>query len=108
MSSPANLSGPGRENRVEIGSWSAASTWMTKNCEPAKTGNAFEDLARLHSTIGGSRDTELKLLAVSPTSIPSAERVETTVTPVANAPSALRNDRTWSGAIELMERTAEC
>ncbi len=52
-----------------------------------------EVLARLHSTIGGLSDTELKLFAVSPTSRPSAARVVTIVTPVAKAPSALRRAR---------------
>src|SRR4249919_1722513 len=53
---------------------------------------AFDDLrSRLHSTIGGSSDTELKLLAVSPTSSPLTPRVVTTVTPVVNEPRALRN-----------------
>src|SRR5262245_39578067 len=50
-------------------------------------------LARLHSTIGGFRETELKLLAVSPMSVPSIARVVTMVTPVANAPRALRKAR---------------
>jgi hypothetical protein len=47
--------------------------------------------ARLHSTSGGASDTELNELAVSPTSVPSAERAVTMVTPVANMPSASRN-----------------
>src|SRR6185436_3294846 len=53
---------------------------------------AFDDVrSRLHSTIGGSSETELKLLAVRPTSSPSTPRVVTTVTPVVNEPRALRN-----------------
>ena len=53
--------------------------------------------ARLHSTIGGSSETELKLLAVRPTSSPSTPRVVTTVTPVVNEPRALRNClESWS------------
>ena len=40
--------------------------------------------------MGGSSDTELKLLAVSPTGLPSAARVVITVTPVAKLPSAAR------------------
>jgi hypothetical protein len=46
--------------------------------------------ARLHSTSGGDSETELKLLAVTPTSLPAASTVVTIVTPVANAPSACR------------------
>ena len=49
--------------------------------------------ARLHSTRGGCSDTELKELAVSPTSSPVAVRAVTMVTPVANMPSASRNSR---------------
>src|SRR5690348_6207311 len=48
---------------------------------------------RLHSTSGGSSDTELNELAVSPTRSPAALRAVTMVTPVANMPSALRNSR---------------
>ena len=44
--------------------------------------------ARLHSTSGGLSETELKLLAVTPTGEPSASVVVTMVTPVANMPSA--------------------
>src|SRR4051812_25693069 len=50
-----------------------------------------EVLARLHSTMGGLSDTELKLLAVRPTSLPSTPLVVTIVTPVAKDPSAFRN-----------------
>src|SRR6218665_297156 len=49
--------------------------------------------ARLHSTSGGSSDTELKELAVSPTHLPPALRAVTLVTPVANMPRASRNSR---------------
>src|SRR3546814_4610178 len=50
-----------------------------------------DDRAMLHSTIGGLSDTELKLLAVMPTSRPSASTVVTMVTPVVKLPSACRN-----------------
>src|SRR5690606_39772420 len=48
--------------------------------------------------MGGSRETELKLLAVRPTS-PSEPLVVTTVTPVVKDPRALRNamGSTWLG-----------
>src|SRR6218665_3088592 len=49
--------------------------------------------ARLHSTSGGSSDTELKELAVSPTNLTAALRAVTMVTPVANMPRASRNSR---------------
>src|SRR3546814_8573742 len=45
----------------------------------------------LHSTSGGLSDTELKLLAVRPTGVPSTVRAVMMVTPVAKVPSALRN-----------------
>ncbi len=47
-------------------------------------------LASDHSTKGGSRETELKLLAVTPTGLLSESMVVTIVTPVANCPSAFR------------------
>ncbi len=51
-------------------------------------------MPRLHSTSGGSSDTELNELAVTPTkggwSGAPPERVVTTVTPVANWDSARR------------------
>src|SRR6218665_2946517 len=49
--------------------------------------------ARLHSTSGGSSDTELKELDVSPTNLPAALRAVTMVTPVANMPRASRDSR---------------
>src|SRR5271156_6080278 len=52
-----------------------------------------EFLARLHRIIGGSSETELKLFAVTPVRDPSGAAAVTTVTPVAKAPSALRNSR---------------
>jgi hypothetical protein len=43
--------------------------------------------------MGGSSETELKLLAVRPTSPASSERVVTMVTPVVKLPKALRRAR---------------
>jgi hypothetical protein len=45
---------------------------------------------KLQSTRGGVSETELKELAVSPKGVPSAARVVTMVTPVANRPKAER------------------
>src|SRR5579875_3432399 len=50
-----------------------------------------ERVARLHSTSGGSSETELNELAVMPINWPESVRVVMTVTPVANWPSAARN-----------------
>jgi len=47
----------------------------------------------LHSTKGGVSDTEVKEFAVIPWSLPSRSRVVMIVTPVANAPNALRSSR---------------
>jgi hypothetical protein len=63
----------------------------TFQCSAASnTGRLRALRARLHSTIGGVSDTELKLLAVMPTGEPSPARAVTIVTPVANMPSAWR------------------
>lgn len=51
-----------------------------------------EVFARLHNTMGGSSETELRLLALSPTSPSSLSCVVTMVTPVAKEPSALRKN----------------
>jgi hypothetical protein len=59
--------------------------------------------AKLHSTKGGSSDTELKELTVNPTGVPSAAVVVTMVTPVANIPKALRNSREVNAAVDGME-----
>src|SRR4051794_41725710 len=50
-------------------------------------------LARHTSSNGGSSDTEVKLLTVSPAGSPSSLRQVTTVTPVAKQPSASRKVR---------------
>lgn len=52
---------------------------------------ALDARDRLQSTKAGVRDTELKELAVNPTSRPSAVRAVTMVTPVANIASEARN-----------------
>lgn len=46
---------------------------------------------RLHNTSGGSKETELKELAVNPIRAPVGVRAVIIVTPVANAPNASRN-----------------
>src|SRR5689334_12235261 len=56
---------------------------------------------RLHSTSGGSSETELKELAVKPRKLPSARRVVMTVTPVANW------DRAWRKCAESKPRPVE-
>src|SRR5688572_28428521 len=79
--------------RAERSPWSSASTLI------AKTGlsrNAARDLLavrKLHSTKGGSSDTELNELHVNPTGWPCASRVVMMATPVGKQPSARRNSR---------------
>lgn len=51
------------------------------------------DFAKLQSTKGGSKETELNELAVKPSIEPSAKRVVITVTPVANCDKAVRKWR---------------
>src|SRR5215217_2418200 len=84
---------PRLENVFDNASCSADRMWTAKRELSMKAGSAAEVLAKLHSTMGGSSDTELKLLAVRPTSLPSASSVVTMVTPVANEPRALRKPR---------------
>src|SRR5882762_7887623 len=51
----------------------------------------------------GSSETEVKELAVMPWILPSSRSTVTTVTPVENWPSALRNSRVVSGEIVILE-----
>ena len=70
------------------GDLAAASTLTAKWLACSNTSWLLERLSMLHSTSGGSRDTELKLLAVTPTLRPLASAAVTTVTPVAKLPRA--------------------
>src|SRR6266403_5432423 len=51
----------------------------------------------------GSSETEVKELAVMPWILPGSRSTVTTVTPVENWPSALRNSRVVSGEIVIFE-----
>src|SRR5690606_40753173 len=93
QSIPPNLSSPFLANLLDRASWSSARICTAQCSAFLKTSRLLDVLARLHRTMGGSRDTELKLLAVSPTGSPSAARVVTMVTPVVKVPRALRNSR---------------
>jgi hypothetical protein len=64
------------------------STWTFQWVDSLKAGKLWADLARLQSTKGGSRETELKLLAVIPTGSPVDDLVVIIVTPVVYAPRA--------------------
>src|SRR5579863_5190434 len=58
-----------------------------------KAGRLCAKSELLHSTRGGSSDTELNEFAVMPCSLPPRSRVVMIVTPVAKEPSALRSSR---------------
>src|ERR1700693_5692968 len=66
---------------------------MAKCVAAEKSAKLVALRARLHSTNGGSSDTEENELTVKPTRRPSVVHVVTTVTPVANWPSARRKSR---------------
>ncbi|MCY1359476.1 hypothetical protein D9M69_460480 [compost metagenome] len=60
---------------------------------------------------GGSRDTELKLLAVTPARVPSGAVAVTMVTPVAKLPRARRKAResktdSWEDMAQLLAATS--
>jgi hypothetical protein len=63
---------------------------------------------KLHNTSGGDIDTELNEFAVRPTKLPSGARPVTTVTPVANIPSAVRNSALEKvGGVAFFGRTED-
>jgi len=89
-STPVNLSGTALAKRRDNSTCSSASTLMTKRPVASKAARLGEARRRLHSTMGGCNETELKELAVTPTGEPWASNVLTMVTPVPNRPSARR------------------
>src|SRR5260221_7818284 len=89
----ANLSAPDLAKCVERASSPSPSTLMVKYSASRKTIAQPAVRARLHSTIGGSSDTELKELTVRPSALPPGPSVVTRQTPVGKQPSALRKSR---------------
>ncbi len=71
---------------------------MAKRPVSRSTGSADAPCAGQNSSSGGSRLTEVKLFAVSPTRSPLAVWLVTTVTPVAKQPKASRSTRGSNGA----------
>lgn len=63
---PENLSSPARAKRLDRASCSLERMCTFQVAALWNTGRLRAFLARLHSTMGGSSDTELKLLAVIP------------------------------------------
>jgi hypothetical protein len=84
-------------NRRHTASCVLASTLMAWHGAAQNDGRLAEVRARLHTTSGGASDTEASELMVTPTGFPSAPPAVTTVTPVANCPSASRNARCAGG-----------
>jgi hypothetical protein len=66
---------------------------MTKRPVSSKTSKLGEVETKLQSTMGGSKDTELKELAVTPTKRDCELPEVTTVTPVPKLPKAVRKSR---------------
>ena len=66
---------------------------MTKRPDSSNTSKLGEDETKLHSTMGGFKDTELKELAVTPAKRVCELPEVTTVTPVPKLPKALRKSR---------------
>src|SRR5690606_21977575 len=104
---PANLSAPRDANRLESSFWLADRTWTANLSASAKASMDLDDLANDQSTIGGSSDTELKLLAVTPTGTPPGPRVVTIVTPVANLPSAFLKSLASTAVAAVEARAGE-
>ncbi|MNV74315.1 hypothetical protein D3C71_1675230 [compost metagenome] len=76
---------------------------MAKCEAPQKTGWLGALVAWLHSTKGGSSETELNELAVRPWKRPCASTVVTTVTPVTKSPSAWRRALPSKGTVLCIE-----
>jgi hypothetical protein len=66
---------------------------MTKRPVSSNTSKLGEVETKLHNTMGGSKDTELKELAVTPTKRDCELPEVTTVTPVPKLPKAVRKSR---------------
>src|SRR5690348_567504 len=84
---------PLRDSRCERCCAAPSSTFTQKWSAAMNTGKRSDALSRLHSTIGGSSETEAKELTVTPTFSPSEPCAVTTHTPVAKWPKALRKAR---------------
>jgi hypothetical protein len=84
---------------------STDSTLTEKKRWPLNTSRLEAEVARLHKISGGSSDSELKLLAVSPTKRPSGARVAMIVTPVAKR---LRHWRMCTGSLGAKARWVGC
>ena len=73
---------------------------MTKRPDASKISKLGDVATKLHKTMGGSSETELNELAVTPTSLVCAFPAVTTVTPVPKVPNALRKSRLSKGGVD--------
>src|SRR5260221_337820 len=105
-SMPANFSCDDFANRFDNSIWSSARMLTAKRSALKNAGCEWLLTAWLQRTSGGSSDTELNELAVTPWNPPSSSVVVTTVTPVTKLPSTRRrlrlSNRRSSGIFHLL------
>src|SRR5215469_2496308 len=90
---PSHLLERARAKAMETASWSSRRMLMAKTPAASKAFRLYAPRSRLKRTRGGSRETELKELAVKPRYSPSRPTEVTTVIPVAKHPRAWRKLR---------------
>src|SRR5580658_1782784 len=96
--STSNLSCARRAKCSASSSWWCSRMWTAKGAAGTNAGRPLLPFDRHHKSSGGSSDTEVKELAVTPTGSPSGRTPVITVTPVANSPKASRSSR-WVGGL---------
>src|SRR6267154_6206814 len=90
---PSNFSREDFANRFDNSIWSSARMLTAKRSALKNAGCEWLSTAWLQRTSGGSSDTELNELAVTPWYLPSSSVVVTTVTPVTKVPRTRRRSR---------------
>jgi hypothetical protein len=93
VSMPANRSPSFCTNWRAMACWSACSTLTVNRPAASRIGRLRELRSTQTRARGGSSDTEVNELAVSPTRRPSSQTVVITVTPVVKHPKAWRSAR---------------
>src|ERR1700730_7865407 len=99
---PRSISNLLRERRAKC--MARSRCWWASTCTakgaPIPNASAEElDWAKHHNSKGGSRDTDVNELAVTPNGSPLGRIAVTTVTPVANRPKASRSSRCESEVV---------
>src|SRR6267143_1282733 len=92
-----------RAKYSETASCPALRTLMPKCFLFSRNGRIFARWSTQTRISRGSRETEVKELAVMPWIFPGSRSTVTTVTPVENWPSALRNSGVVSGEVVIFE-----